>query len=111
VTLLKGKDFVLVVLLGLLKLVVPVLVEVLVLLDVGLLALLALLLVHEDKFFLGTVEFLILKFRNTVLGHLSFNVATLLLAGSSVLLHRRNELLNVFGVNLVVLTVVNSGSS
>lgn len=48
VALLKGQNLVLVVSLSLLQLVVPVLVEVLVLLDVGLLALLALLLVHED---------------------------------------------------------------
>lgn len=86
-SLFKGKDLVLVISLSLLELVVPMLIEVLVLLDVGLLALLSLLLVHEDKLFLCSVELLFLKLSNSVLGHLCLDVASFLFAGGTMFLH------------------------
>jgi hypothetical protein len=87
VSLFEGEDLVLVIGLSLLELVVPMLVEVLVLLDVGLLALLSLLLVHKDEFLLSSVELLFLEFSNSVLGHLCLDVAALLLASGAMFLH------------------------
>lgn len=107
VLLFHGQNLVLVVLLGLLKLIVPVLVEVLVLFDVRLLALLTLLLMHEDEFLLGAVKLLFLELGNPVLGHFSLHVATLAFARGTVLLHRRNEFLDVIRINLVILTAVD----
>jgi hypothetical protein len=86
---LHGENLVLVVLLSLLELVVPVLIEVLVLLNVGLFAFFALLLVHEDQFLLLAVKVLLLKLSNAVLCHLGLDVATLAFASGAVLLHRR----------------------
>ena len=86
---LHGENLVLVVLLSLLELVVPVLIEVLVLLNVGLFAFFALLLVHEDQFLLLAVKVLLLKFSNAVLCHFGLDVATLAFASGAVLLHRR----------------------
>jgi len=83
----ESKNLVLVISLGKLELVVPVLVEVLVLLDVSLLALLSLLLVHENQLLLSPVELLFLKFSNTVLGHLSLDVAAILLTEGTMFLH------------------------
>ena len=96
-----------VVLLCLLELVVPVLIKVLILLNVGLFALLALLFVHKHQFFLGTTKLLFFKFSNTVLCHFCFNITAFFFASCAVLLHCSNELLDVLCVDLVVLTAVN----
>jgi hypothetical protein len=87
VSLFESEDLVLVISLSLLELVVPMLVEVLVLLDVGLFALLSLLLVHEDEFFLCSVELLFLELGDSVLGHLCLNVTALLFTGGTVFFH------------------------
>lgn len=73
-------------LLGLQKIFVPLLVELLILLNVSLLTLLALLGLVEDELLKATVVVLLLKLRNTVLGHLGLDVLALLLASDAVVL-------------------------
>jgi hypothetical protein len=68
---LEFEDLALVLLLGLLELHIPVAVELLVLLDVGVLNLLLLLLVVEQQLLVLHVELLLLQLRNSVLSHLS----------------------------------------
>jgi hypothetical protein len=87
VLLLQQQNFILVVTLGQLQFVVPVLVKVLVLLNVGLLALLSLLLVHENQLFLGPVELLLLQLGNAIFGHLSLDITALFLASRAMFLH------------------------
>jgi len=72
-------------LLGLKEIVVPLLVEFLVLLDVGLLTLLALLRLVEDELLLTTLVVLQLEFSDPVFGHLGFDVLALDLTGVAVL--------------------------
>jgi hypothetical protein len=84
----EGEHFILVLLLRVLELLVPVFVKLLVLLDVRLLALLTLLLVHEDHLFHLASVLLLLQLSNAVLRHFGLHVAALQLAGASVLLHR-----------------------
>lgn len=73
-------------LLGLEEIVVPLLVELLVLLDVRLLALLTLLRLLEDQLLSSSVVVLQLKLVDSVLSHFSFDVLALDLASLSVLL-------------------------
>lgn len=82
----ESHDLCLVFFLGLSKLVIPVRVEVLVLLDVGLLTLFALLLMGEKHFFHLSRVFLLLELGDPVLSHLSFNILTVRLASVSMLL-------------------------
>jgi hypothetical protein len=83
----EGEHLVLVLLLRVLELLVPVFVKLLVLLDVRLLALLTLLLVHEDHLFHLARILLLLQLSNTVLRHFGLHVAALQFAGASMLLH------------------------
>ena len=83
---LKLSEGLTVLLLGLQKIFVPLLVELLILLNVSLLALLALLGLVEDELLEATVVVLLLKLRNTVLGHLGLDVLALLLASDAVVL-------------------------
>ena len=75
-----------VLLLGLEEVLVPLLVELLVLLDVGLLALLALLGLVEDQLLVAPVVVLLLQLRDPVLRHLRLHVLPLPLARVPVLL-------------------------
>lgn len=84
---LEGNDLRLVFLLSLVELVVPVLVEVLILFDVSLLALLSLLLMSECHFLHLVLELLKLEFVNSVLGHLCLDEAAFLFASLSVFFH------------------------
>jgi hypothetical protein len=67
------------------KIIVPLLVELLVLLDVGLLALFSLLSLVEDELFLSSVIVLQLELGDPVLGHLCLNILAFNLASVSVL--------------------------
>jgi len=122
VLVLKGKYFVLILLLGIFELLVPMFVELLVLFDVGLFTLFTLLLVHEDHLLHLTGVLLFFQLGDSVFCHFSLNVAALLLAGTSMVLHSGtvneldtgsavdlHELLNVFGVDFVILTSVLLG--
>ena len=84
VSILKGAKSLGVLLLGLKEIFVPLLVELLILLNVSLLALLTLLSLVEDELLQATIVVLLLKLRDTVLSHLSLNVLALLLASDAV---------------------------
>ena len=73
-------------LLSLKEIIVPLLVELLVLLDMGLLALLSLLLLVEDELLVSSLVVLVSELGNPVLGHFSLDVLAFLLAGLPVLL-------------------------
>ena len=73
-------------LLGLKKILIPLLVEFLILLNMSLLALLSLLSLVEDELLIAAVIVLLLEFLNSVLGHLSLNILAFALASSSMLL-------------------------
>lgn len=88
VTLFSRGQFVLVLLLGSGKLVVPVLVEFLVLLDVGPFALLLLLLVHENEFFVLLSELLVFQLGDPVLSHFSLDIASVAFHLVTVVFHR-----------------------
>jgi len=88
-------DLDLVLLLGLGEHTVPVQVELLVLLDVGLLDLLLALLVSENHLLEVHVELLLLELSDTILCHFGLDVSALLLAGDSVLLHCGNEVFDI----------------
>lgn len=75
-------------LLGILQLLVPVLIELLVLTDVRLLALLALRLVHEAQFLLGACVFLVLELSDAVMCEFGLDVAALTLHLQAVLVQR-----------------------
>lgn len=72
---------------GLLELDVIVLVEILVLLDVGLLDFFLALLMSEDELLVLHIELLLLQFLDAVLGKLGLDVAALFFASDTVLLH------------------------
>lgn len=72
--------------LGLKKILVPLLVELLVLLDVSLFTLLSLLGLIEDQFTKAPIVVLLLEFSHSVFGHLCFDVLAFFLAGQSVIL-------------------------
>ena len=88
VTVLGGQNLILVIFLGSLELAIPVLIELLVLLDVSLFALFTLLLMQELHFFDLLVVVLVLQLGNPVFGHFSLDIAAILLTGSAVLFHR-----------------------
>lgn len=81
-------------LLSLEQVLIPLFVELLVLLDVGLLALLTLLSLVEDEFLVAAVIVLLLELFNTVLSHLSLNVFALTLTGGSMLLEHLAKVAN-----------------
>ena len=83
---LKFREGLPILLLGLEKIFVPLLVELLVLLDVSLLALLTLLSLVEDELLQATIVVLLLELGDTVLGHLGLDVLALLLASDPVVL-------------------------
>ena len=85
VSLLKFSQSLGVLLLGLEEILVPLLVELLVLLDVGLLALLSLLGLVEHQLLVPPVVVLEPQLRDAVLGHLGLDVLALLLARLSML--------------------------
>ena len=72
-------------LLGLKKILIPLLVEFLILLYMSLLALLSLLSLVEDELLITAVIVLLLEFLNSVLSHLGLNILSLTLASSSML--------------------------
>lgn len=85
------------------------LVEFLVLLDMRLLDFFLTLLVSEHKLLILHVEFLLLELKNTVLRHLGLNVSALCFARRPMLLHCRNEVFDVLGIDLSVLAALLSG--
>ena len=64
---------------------VPLLVEFLVLLDMGLLALLTLLRLVEDEFLVAAIVVLLLELNDPVFGHLSLNILSFALTCISVI--------------------------
>ena len=84
-TLLGGVELVLICLVRIGELLVPVLIELLVLLDVRLLALLLLGLVHEDQLLLLAGKLLVFELVDAVVGHLGLDVSALLLHLQAVL--------------------------
>lgn len=99
-------DLNLVLLLSLGEHAVPVLVELLVLLDMSGLDLFLALLVREDHLLVVHLELLLLELRDTVLCHFGLDVSALFLTGDPVLLHCSNEVFDVFLVNLSDLATV-----
>ena len=73
-------------LLSLEQVIIPLLVELLVLLDVSLLALFPLLLLVEDELLVSSLVVLVPELSNPVLGHFSLDILAFLLASLSVLL-------------------------
>merc|ERR1712156_146336 len=106
---LKLLQLLLILLLGLGEDAIPMLVEFLVLLDVGVLDFFLALLMLEHELLVLHVEFLLLQLEDAVLGYLSLNVATLLLARLPMLLHCRNEVFDVLSVDLSVLAALVLG--
>ena len=74
-----------IILLGAEEIMIPLLIEFLVLLNMGLLALLSLLSLVEDELLITAVIVLLLEFLNSVLSHLGLNILALTLAGGSML--------------------------
>lgn len=95
-----------VLLLGLEQVLVPLLVELLILLDVSLLAFFALLGLVEDELLESAVIILLLELRNSVFGHLSLNILAFALAGVHMVLQHFNEVLNIVGVRLLVESLI-----
>ena len=100
--LLHCKDLSFVIFVGLAHLVVPVGIELLELCYVRVFALLTLLLVHELGFLHFLDELLLLQLCDSVFCHFCLDVAALLLACQSVLLHCLPEMKNIL-VNKVFL--------
>ena len=67
-------------LLSLQQVLIPLLVELLILLDVGLFALFSLLSLIEDEFLHATIVILLLQLSDTILCHFGLNIFSLLLA-------------------------------
>ena len=101
-----GVQFVLIGLRQIKKLLVPILVELLVLFDVSLFTLLSLVLVVKSHFFHLTLEVLLFEFSDSVLSHLSFNIASFGFTLNPELLSSFDELSNVLSINFVILTCV-----
>lgn len=96
-----------VLLLGLEEVLVPLLVELLVLLDVGLLTLLSLLRLVEDELLVTAVVVLKLELGDSVLGHLGLDVLLLGFASPSVVLENPDEILDVIGSRLLIESLVH----
>ena len=105
-TFVHGIELVLISLTQLEKLFVPVGVELLVLLDVGLFAFFALLLVGEGHLLHLSLEVLLLEFCDTVFGHFRLHVATFSLTLDAELFGIFDELSDIFGVDLLILAGV-----
>lgn len=88
-----------VLLLGLQEILVPLRVELLILLDVGLLAFLSLLGLLEDKFFVSSLIVLVLELGNSVFGHFSLDVLALDLTRLSVLFQHLTTRPKIFKIN------------
>jgi len=104
VSVLQINNLLLILLLCSLEFEVPVLVEVLVLFDVGLLDLFLLLLVREHQLLILHIVLLLLEFCDPILCHLSLDVATFLLTCNSVLFHSSDKVFDIFLVDFSVLT-------
>lgn len=84
--------------LGLEEVLIPLLIEFLVLLDVGLLAFLTLLRLIEDKLLIAAIEILLLQFGDSVLGHFGLDILAFALTRLSVILKNFYEVLDVIWV-------------
>ena len=71
---------------------VPLLVEFLVLLDMGLLALLTLLRLVEDEFLVAAIVVLLLELNDPVFGHLSLHILAFLLTRVPVILQHLTKI-------------------
>ena len=98
-------------LLSLQQILVPLLVELLILLDVGLLTLFPLLCLIENQLTKAPIIILLLEFGNSILGHLSLDIFAFLFTSQSVILKDStiksdkiylHEFLNVFFIWLLV---------
>jgi hypothetical protein len=81
---------------------IPLLVELLVLLNMSLLTLLSLLCLIENELFVTALVVLVLQFCYSVLSHLSLDVLLLLLASPSMVLKDSNEVLDVVSCWLLI---------
>lgn len=108
-SLLQLRDLHLVLFLSFLEFHIIVLIEVLILLNVSLLNLLLLLLMAKHELLELHVELLLLQFLNSVFCHFSLNITAFLFARSPVLLHSRNEVLDILLVHLCVLATILTG--
>ena len=91
-----------VLLLGVEKILVPLLIELLVLLNMCLFTLLSLLSLVEDQLLVTAIVVLMLKLCDSVLGHLRLDIFLLMLTGSSVVLKDSNKVLNVISGWLLI---------
>ena len=82
--------------LSLKKIIIPLLIEFLILLDMCSLTFLSLLCLIEDKFIMSSFIILLFKFSNSIQGHFSFNIFPFHLTGLSMLFKNFNKVLDVF---------------
>jgi len=102
VSILELSESLSVLLLGVEKILVPLLIELLVLLNMCLFTLLSLLSLVEDQLLVTAIVVLMLKLCDSVLGHLSLDIFLLMLTGSSVVLKDSNKVLNVISGWLLI---------
>lgn len=88
--------------LGLKKIFIPLLVELLILFDMSTFTFFFLRLLIEQKFLLGSDIVLTLELRYSILSHISFDILALLFALMLMLLEYSNEFLNIVSVWFVV---------
>ena len=91
-----------VLLLGVEKILVPLLIEFLVLLNMGLFTLLSLLSLVENQLLVTAIVVLMFKLCDSVLGHLSLHIFLLVFTGSSVVFKNSNEVLDVISGGLLI---------
>lgn len=106
VCLLEAFNLALILLLGLLQFKIPMGIKVLILLKMGILDFLLSLLVGEHQGLHLNVELLLFQLGHSILGHLSLNIFTVVLALESMLLHSHNEVLDVLLVDLGIGTAI-----
>jgi len=106
VSILEGSESLSVFLLGLEEIFIPLLVELLVLLDMSLLALLLLLGLVEDQFLKFLLIILLFELLKPLLSHLGFDILALGLTVVSMLVQYLHVFLDVFCVWLLVHSVI-----
>lgn len=89
------------------KILVPLLIELLVLLNMCLFTLLSLLSLVENQLLVTAIVVLMLKLCNSVLGHLSLHIFLLMLTGSSVVFKNSNKVLDVISGWLLIKSLIH----
>ena len=103
----EGAKSLSILLLGLEKILIPLLIELLVLLNMCLFTLLSLLSLVENQLLVTAIIVLMLKLCNSVLGHLSLHIFLLMLTGSSVVFKNSNKVLDVISGWLLIKSLIH----